>query len=96
MTVRKFRVIEEARGGGGEAGGKIVPDEWLVDWIANSTEWPRPMLGSFDARFLHLPREILITVMRDHQRYFAVEDGRRETFAPTLSRSSTWTRTRRA
>ena len=36
-----------------------------------STEWPRPMLGSFDERFLHLPREILITVMRDHQRYFA-------------------------
>jgi glycyl-tRNA synthetase beta chain len=56
------------------AAGKIVQDEWLVDWIANSTEWPLPMLGSFDARFLHLPREILITVMRDHQRYFAVED----------------------
>ena len=56
------------------AAGKIVQDEWLVDWIANSTEWPRPMLGSFDQRFLHLPREILITVMRDHQRYFAVED----------------------
>jgi glycyl-tRNA synthetase beta chain len=33
------------------------------------------MLGSFDERFLHLPREILITVMRDHQKYFAVEDG---------------------
>ena len=58
----------------GESAGKIVQDEWLVDWIANSTEWPRPMLGSFDERFLHLPREILITVMRDHQRYFAVED----------------------
>ena len=33
------------------------------------------MLGSFDERFLHLPREILITVMRDHQKYFAVEDA---------------------
>jgi glycyl-tRNA synthetase beta chain len=33
------------------------------------------LLGSFDERFLHLPREILITVMRDHQKYFAVEDG---------------------
>ena len=32
-------------------------------------------LGNFDERFLHLPREILITVMRDHQKYFAVEDG---------------------
>jgi glycyl-tRNA synthetase beta chain len=73
---RRSRVIQEAQSVVGEAGAKIVQDEWLVDWIANSTEWPRPMLGSFDERFLHLPREILITVMRDHQRYFAIEDER--------------------
>jgi glycyl-tRNA synthetase beta chain len=57
-----------------QTGLKSVEDEWLTDWIVNSTEWPRPVLGTFDERFLHLPREILITVMRDHQRYFAVED----------------------
>ncbi len=51
-----------------------VEDPWLVDWVVNSTEWPVAMLGDFDQRFLHLPREILITVMRDHQKYFAVED----------------------
>ncbi len=73
---RHERIIQEARAIAVEAGGKLVEDEWLVDWIANSTEWPRPMLGSFDQRFLHLPREILITVMRDHQRYFALEDER--------------------
>ena len=71
---RKERVIEEAKAVVNESAGKIIPDEWLADWIANSTEWPRPMLGRFDERFLHLPREILITVMRDYQRYFAVED----------------------
>ncbi len=71
---RRERIIHEAQAMAVEAGGRLVEDEWLVDWIANSTEWPRPMLGRFDARFLHLPREILITVMRDHQRYFAVED----------------------
>ncbi|MFZ0963711.1 MAG: glycine--tRNA ligase subunit beta [Terriglobia bacterium] len=71
---RRACIIQEAQTVMGESAGKIVKDEWLVDWIANSTEWPRPMLGSFDERFLHLPREILITVMRDHQRYFAVED----------------------
>ena len=71
---RSERIVEEAQTVVAEAAGRIVQDEWLVDWIANSTEWPRPMLGSFDERFLHLPREILITVMRDHQRYFAVED----------------------
>ncbi|HMD85901.1 MAG TPA: glycine--tRNA ligase subunit beta [Terriglobia bacterium] len=72
---RRERIIQEAQAVVAEAGGKIIQDDWLTDWIANSTEWPRPMLGSFDERFLHLPREILITVMRDHQRYFAVEDG---------------------
>lgn len=60
----------------------IVQDAELLDWIVNSTEWPHPLLGSFDERFLHLPREILVTVMRDHQKYFAVEDrqGRLQPF----------------
>jgi glycyl-tRNA synthetase beta chain len=53
---------------------RLLPDEWLLDWVVNSTEWPQLVMGEFDERFLHLPREILITVMRDHQKYFAVED----------------------
>jgi glycyl-tRNA synthetase beta chain len=51
-----------------------VEDKWLEDWLVNSTEWPKPILGSFDEQFLSLPREILVTVMKDHQKYFAVED----------------------
>jgi glycyl-tRNA synthetase beta chain len=74
-SARKLeRVIQEAQALVENASLKLVEDEWLLDWIVNSTEWPRPMLGSFDERFLHLPREILITVMRDHQKYFAGED----------------------
>jgi glycyl-tRNA synthetase beta chain len=72
---RRKRVIEETQEAAKKAGLKLVQDDWLVDWVVNSTEWPRAMLGNFDERFLHLPREILITVMRDHQKYFAVEDG---------------------
>ncbi|MGH9328109.1 MAG: glycine--tRNA ligase subunit beta [Terriglobia bacterium] len=53
---------------------KIVPDEWLEDWVVNSTEWPVPLMGSFDAGYLSLPGEVLVTVMRNHQKYFAVED----------------------
>jgi glycyl-tRNA synthetase beta chain len=71
---RRERVIEEAQALLEKTSLKLVRDEWLVDWVVNSTEWPRPMLGNFDERFLHLPREILITVMRDHQKYFAIED----------------------
>jgi glycyl-tRNA synthetase beta chain len=53
-----------------------VEDKWLEDWIVNSTEWPTALVGGFDKRYLHLPREILVTVMRDHQKYIAVEDGK--------------------
>ncbi len=53
---------------------RIVEDAELENWLVNSTEWPRALLGKFDPRYLHLPREILIAVMRDHQKYFAVED----------------------
>ena len=53
----------------------VVPDAALEDWIVNSTEWPTALRGGFDERFLRLPREILVTVMRNHQKYFAVEDS---------------------
>lgn len=53
---------------------RAVADEWLENWVVNSTEWPVPLMGSFDARYLALPREVLVTVMRDHQKYFAVEE----------------------
>ncbi len=60
----------------------LVDDAELEEWVVNSTEWPSAIRGGFDERFLHLPREILITVMRDHQKYFAVENrqGRLEPY----------------
>ena len=53
---------------------RAVRDAWLEDWSVSSTEWPTAILGSFDTRYQAIPREILTTVMRDHQKYFAVED----------------------
>jgi glycyl-tRNA synthetase beta chain len=50
-------------------------DEALVDTVTHLTEWPSVILGSFDAEYLTLPEEVLVTVMRDHQKYFAVEDA---------------------
>ena len=43
--------------------------------MVNLTEWPSAILGSFDKEYLSLPEEVLVTVMRDHQKYFAVEDA---------------------
>jgi glycyl-tRNA synthetase beta chain len=57
---------------------KYKCDNELLDTLVNLTEWPTPITGSFDAEFLDLPKEVLITVMRHHQKYFSVEtpDGR--------------------
>jgi glycyl-tRNA synthetase beta chain len=58
----------------GMAGVRVKPDEALVDTLAYLTEYPTPIVGSFDAEFLALPEEVLVTVMRHHQKYFSVED----------------------
>ncbi|QHN04348.1 glycine--tRNA ligase subunit beta [Granulicella sp. WH15] len=50
-------------------------DHALVDKMTHLTEWPSVLLGSFDPEFLALPEEVLVTVMRDHQNYFAVDDA---------------------
>ncbi len=50
-------------------------DKELLDTVVNLTEAPSVILGNFDAEFLALPEEVLVTVMRDHQKYFAVEDA---------------------
>ena len=55
---------------------EVIPDQDLEEWIVNSTEWLSGIRGVFDENFLNLPREILITVMRDHQKYFAVQDDK--------------------
>jgi glycyl-tRNA synthetase beta chain len=56
-------------------GARWREDKSLLDTVVNLTEWPSAILGSFDREFLELPEEVLVTVMRDHQKYFAVEDG---------------------
>jgi len=50
-------------------------DEELVQTVTQLTEWPSVVMGGFEAEYLTLPEEVLVTVMRDHQKYFAVEQG---------------------
>ena len=64
-----------------DAATRTVPDarwredEALVETVTHLTEWPSVILGDFEAEYLELPEEVLVTVMRDHQKYFAVEDA---------------------
>jgi len=56
-------------------GARWREDKLLVDTVVNLTEFPSALLGNFDPQFLALPEEVLVTVMRDHQKYFALEDS---------------------
>src|SRR5207253_4618902 len=56
------------------SGARWREDKTLLDSVVNLTEFPSAILGNFDREFLSLPEEVLVTVMRDHQKYFAVED----------------------
>ncbi len=60
---RGIKKIEE------ETGGRAVRDDDLVKEIVYITEYPYPLRGSFDERFLALPKEVLVNVMKSHQRY---------------------------
>lgn len=64
-------VTELARALGGEA----VIDDGLLDEVTALVEWPVPLSGHFDAKYLALPAEVPIATMQDHQRYFPVRDA---------------------
>ena len=56
-------------------GARWREDEPLIETVVHLTECPTVILGGFDPEYLALPEEVLVTVMRDHQKYFAVEDA---------------------
>ena len=56
------------------AGGEVVSNDALLDEVTALVEWPVPLTGQFESRFLDLPREVLIATLQDHQRYFPVQE----------------------
>lgn len=54
--------------------GHVIEDEELIETVIHLVEYPSPVLCQFQDEYLRLPRELLITVMKDHQKYFAIED----------------------
>lgn len=72
---RRTRIVEGLARAASGVGGRLLEDPALVDTVVNLNECPSVIRGSFAERFLALPDEILVTVMREHQKYFAVLDG---------------------
>ena len=71
---RRKLVEKEINRAAKDVGGKVLPDEELIDINKNLVEYPIATAGQFDKEFLEIPSEILITAMRHHQKYFAVVD----------------------
>ena len=75
---RKADILHRVNALASEVGGRAIADDDLLAEVANLVETPTAFRGTFDADYLALPRDVLVTVMRKHQRYFAVEDNRGE------------------
>jgi glycyl-tRNA synthetase beta chain len=57
------------------SGRRLKTDDKLLNTLVFLTEFPTPILGSFDPQYLALPAEVLVTVMRHHQRYFSLVEA---------------------
>ncbi|WP_457568627.1 glycine--tRNA ligase subunit beta [Desulfurobacterium sp.] len=71
---RKAIILDGAKDLARQMGCVLVKDEDLLDEVANLVEFPYPIMGTFEERFLQLPEEVPVVVMKEHQRYFSVKD----------------------
>jgi len=74
FDMRRKTIVEAVKKAAKEAGGKPVASEALYDEVTALTEWPVPLIGSFDKSFLSLPKEVIVATLSSHQRYFPIAD----------------------
>ncbi|WP_104491199.1 glycine--tRNA ligase subunit beta [Paracoccus denitrificans] len=80
---REAAIRQEAANLAFARGWEIVPDEGLLSEVAGLVEWPVPLMGAIEDRFLALPPEVLQTSMKEHQKFFSARNpktGRIEGF----------------
>ena len=72
---RKEFILTEVNKAADEVSGHLLSDPDLLEIVTFLVEYPVPIRGSFSKEFLSLPREVLISAMREHQRYFSIVDA---------------------
>ena len=72
---RKATIRTQVEAAGVAAGGQTALDESLLEEVTYLVEDSTPLCGSFEEKYLQLPRELLVTSMKEHQRYFTIEDA---------------------
>ncbi|MFQ5560454.1 MAG: glycine--tRNA ligase subunit beta, partial [Nitrospinota bacterium] len=73
---RKYEILKESKKLARRCKGVLLEDSELSDTLAYLTEYPIPVQGSFEKGYLRLPSELLIAVMKKHQKYLAVTDSK--------------------
>jgi glycyl-tRNA synthetase beta chain len=75
FAARKEKIREGVAAIAAQHALSVIDDEALLDEVTGLVEWPVPLLGMFEEKFLQLPPEVLISEMKTHQRYFALNDA---------------------
>lgn len=75
FAMRRERIRSEVTALAATLQGRALIGEELLEEVTALVEWPVALAGHFEERFLALPREVLISTLEDHQRYFALEDS---------------------
>ncbi|MDE3032168.1 MAG: glycine--tRNA ligase subunit beta [Acidobacteriota bacterium] len=73
VEARRTRIAAQLESLAAEAGGRVVADPELLDTLAEIVEFPKVVRGDFPADFLQLPKEVLVTSLREHQKSFCIE-----------------------
>jgi glycyl-tRNA synthetase beta chain len=73
FATRRELIRAGVSGAAAASGGTALIEDALLDEVTALVEWPVPIAGQFEQRFLQLPREVVIATVQDHQRYFAVQ-----------------------
>lgn len=70
---RKVEILKQAETAAKGAGLVLKKDEGLLEEVTGLVEWPTVLIGTIDAKYMDLPKEVLVSEMRAHQKYFALE-----------------------
>jgi glycyl-tRNA synthetase beta chain len=76
FAARRDLIREKVTEAAAAVGGRALIGHGLLDEVTALVEWPVPITGRFEERFLALPREVLISTLQEHQRYFPLEDAK--------------------
>ena len=79
---RKASIVEQVNQAAALVGGEAMIEDGLLNEVTNLVERPTAVMGAFDSEYLSLPRDVLISVMKKHQRYFPISSLKSSTLLP--------------